>query len=77
MPPVLDALTNGRPLTAAVAGVRADSGHRFLCLVGTILTQFGGAEYNTPIRAWIPLNYPESPPAAYVVCADGAWRALY
>ena len=38
-----------------------------LCLHGLLPIAFRGASYNIPIAVWVPLEYPRTPPLAYVV----------
>ena len=41
-----------------------------LCLFGTIVTRYKGAQYNIPVVFWIPRQYPQQGPTVLVVPTD-------
>ncbi|ORX36004.1 UEV domain-domain-containing protein [Kockovaella imperatae] len=66
---VLDVLQQRRTLAVKTDAFTFDNGQTALLLLlhGTLPIHYRGATYHIPIHLWIPLEYPRSPPLAFVV----------
>ncbi|ORY23215.1 UEV domain-domain-containing protein [Naematelia encephala] len=69
VPEILDILTQRRTLSVKTDAFTFDSGNTALLLLlhGTLPIEYRGATYHIPIHIWVPMEYPRTPPLAFVV----------